>query len=194
MHKRNTQPLEWMILATAVGIISTFSAPWLELRGTFSAWRLIEWHTFWRGESAFMLGEVVAANYRVLVEFATMQMQDLVRGALIVGALLGGWHVLVLGALLVAGARRRLRAGASRTRVALEIIALLAINLSVLAALTWLLALPSSLDTKVDFRFAGDVHTDSLIWSNVNVLPVAPLLAGLSIVGQIIAFLKKRKS
>ncbi|MBI5305939.1 MAG: hypothetical protein HY868_27670 [Chloroflexi bacterium] len=191
---RKTRPSELAILATAIGIIATFAAPWLELRGTFSAWRIVEWHTFWRGESAFMLGDVVAANYRIPIEFATMQMQDLTRGVLIVGAILGVWHAFALVALLVAGARLRLRVGASRGRVAFEIVALLAINLIALGVLVWLLALPSSLDTKVDFRLGTEIHTDSLIWSSVTLLPVAPLLAILAVIAQIIALSKNRKS
>lgn len=192
-QKQTISSIELLIVATAIGIISVFSAPWLEMRGTFSAWRIVEWHTFWRGESAFMLGDVVATNYRVTVEFATAQMQTLLNTTWLVGAILATWHTLVLIGLLIIGTRMRLRAGASHKRVALELIVLLAINLVVLSALTWLLALPSSLDNKVDFRLSGDLHTDSLIWSSVNVLPIAPLFSIIAVVGQMLAFLRNRK-
>lgn len=191
---RNTHSNEPLWLATLVGITATCAAPWLEMRGAFAAWRIREWHTFWHGENAFMLGEVVAANYRMTIEFATTQMQDLVRNVFIGGAVLGTWHTCVLLGLLVATARARARAGASRRQVARDLAGVLIVNLLVLGALTWLFALPSSLDTKVDFRTGADVHTDSLIWSSVQLLPVAPIAAALAVFVQMSAFIKNRRA
>ncbi len=180
-------PLECLLPSTAIGIIATIAAPWMELRGTYAAWRIVEWHAFWRGDRAFLLGDVVATNYQLPIEYATVAMQNTLRDLFALGSILGVWHVVVLIALLVAGARLRLRAGASRTRVALEIIALIAVNAIVLALLTMLLALPSSLTQKVDFRTSVDIHTDSLIWSSINVLLLAPALSVIAVVGQLIA-------
>ncbi len=184
--------LELLIVSTAVGFVATFAAPWVELRGTYAAWRIVEWHTFWRGgfdgaQPAFQLASVVAANYHVPVEFATTAMQETLRAVFALGSALGAWFSIVLVALLAAGARMRLRARATRRRVAAEVIALVFVNLLVLYLLATLLALPSTLAPKVDFRAGADIHTDSLIWSGVSVLPIAPALAVLSIVGQLVA-------
>ncbi|HEX7593814.1 MAG TPA: hypothetical protein VF429_06550 [Anaerolineae bacterium] len=179
--------LELLIVSTAVGFVATFAAPWLELRGTYAAWRIVEWHTFWRGESSFQLASVIAANYHVPVEFATAAMQDTLRAVFALGSALGAWFSIVLVALLAAGARMRLRAGTTRRRVAAEVIVIVFVNLLVLYLLATLLALPSTLTPKVDFRTSADIHTDSLIWSGISVLPIAPALAVLSIVGQLVA-------
>jgi hypothetical protein len=184
---RGNRLLELLIVSTAVGFVATFAAPWLELRGTYAAWRIVEWHTFWRGEGAFQLASVVAANYHVPVEFATTAMQDALRTVFALGSALGAWFSIVLVALLAVGARMRLRSGATRRRVAAEVIANVFVNLLVLYLLATLLALPSTLTPKVDFRVSADIHTDSLIWSGVLVLPIAPALAVLSIVGQLVA-------
>ncbi len=178
---------ELFLISTAIGLVATFAAPWVELRGTYAAWRIVEWHTFWRGESAFQLANVVAADYRVPVEFATTAMQDTLRAVFVLGGALGAWHSIALIALLIAGARMRLRTNVSRQRVALEIAAIVLVNLTALYVLAMLLALPSSLTPKVDFRSAADIHTDSLIWSGMTILPIAPAFAILSIFGQLSA-------
>ncbi|HEX7587069.1 MAG TPA: hypothetical protein VF478_02030 [Anaerolineae bacterium] len=174
---RKPLPIEFLLLSTAIGIAATFAAPWLELRGTYAAWRIVEWHTFWRGESAFQLASVVASNYHVSVEYATGEMQLILRACFALGSALGLWHAGVLIALLVIGARMRLRAGASWPRVALEFAAIVVLNAAVIYLLALLLALPSSLTPKVDFRAGAEIHSDSLIWSDVTVLPVAPAFA-----------------
>ena len=190
--KSRISPVELFILSTAIGLAAMFGAPWLELRGTYAAWRIDEWHTFWRGgfdgaQPAFQLASVVAVNYRVPVEFATTAMRDTLRAVFAFGSVLGAWYILALIALLVVGARIRLRAGASRARVAFGTAAIVMVNVAVLYALAVLLALPSSLTPKVDFRTGADIHTDSLIWSSAMVLPVAPALAILGVLGQLAA-------
>ena len=174
---RKSFPIELLILSTAIGLAATFAAPWLELRGTYAAWRIVEWHTFWRGDSAFQLSNVVASNYRVTVEYATGEMQFILRACFALGSALGLWHAGVLIALLAIGGRMRLRAGGSWVRVVLEIAAIVVLNAAVIYLLALLLALPSSLTPKVDFRAGAEIHSDSLIWSNVTVLPVAPAFA-----------------
>jgi hypothetical protein len=191
---RNPNSTEWLWLATLIGIIAAFAAPWLELRGTFAAWRVVEWHTFWRGENSFMLSEVVAANYRMPIEFATAPMRNWMHAVFLGGAALGAWHTLAWLGLLAAHARGRRRAGASRGHVVRDIVGVLVITLLVLGALTWLFALPSSRDIKIDFRTGADVHTDSLVWSSAQCLPVAPMLAGLAALAQIIAFVQRRRT
>jgi hypothetical protein len=189
---RGKNLLELLIVSTAVGFVATFAAPWLELRGMYAAWRIVEWHTFWRGgfdgaQPAFQLTSVVAANYHVPVEFATTAMQDTLRAVFALGSALGAWFSIVLVALLAAGARMRLRSGATRRRVAAEVIVIVLVNLLVLYLLVALLALPSTLTPKVDFRAGADIHTDSLIWSGVSVLPIAPALSILAAIGDLIA-------
>ncbi len=179
------------IFATAIGVLATFAAPWLELRGTYAAWRVIEWHTFWRGDGAFLLANVVSANVNVPIEFATTAMPATMREVMWLGGALGAWHGLALIGLLAVGARMRLRAGASRLRVTLEILTLVVVNVLLVFALAWLLALPSSLTPKVDFRAGADLHTNSLIWSSVTWLPLAPMLAVLAWVGQLIALFQR---
>lgn len=183
---KKPSPIEFLILSTAIGLVATFAAPWLELRGTYAAWRIVEWHTFWRGADAFQLASVVAADYRVPIEFATVSMQDTLRVVFAFGSALAAWHSIVLIALLVAGARMRLRAGVSRKRVAFEIAAIVFVNIGALFLFATLLALPSSLTPKVDFRSAADIHTDSLIWSSVTILPIVPGLAVLAVFGDLI--------
>ena len=182
--------IELILVSTAIGIVATFAAPWLELRGTYAAWRIVEWHTFWRGESAFQLASVVASNYRVAIEYATGEMQSTLGACFALGSGLGLWHAGVLIALLVMGARMRLGAGASWPRVALEIAAILVVNAAVIYILTLLLTLPSSLSPKVDFRAGAEVHSDSLIWSDVTVLPVAPVFAVIAAIADVFALFK----
>jgi hypothetical protein len=96
----------------------------------------------------------------------------------------------VLIVLLAIGARMRLHAGGSRLRVSLEIAAIMASNAAVIFILTLLLALPSSLTPKVDFRAGAEVHSDSLIWSGVSLLPVAPAFAIFTVVIDGLALVK----
>ena len=187
---RKSFPIELVLLSTAIGIVATFAAPWLELRGTYAAWRIVEWHTFWRGEGAFQLASVVASDYRVTIEYATVEMQSILGACFTLGSALGLWHLSALIALLVVGARMRLRAGESRLRVALEISAIFALNAAVIYILISLLALPSSLIPKVDFRAGAEVHSDSLIWSDVTVLPVAPAFALIAAAADVFALLR----
>jgi hypothetical protein len=149
----------------------------MELRGSYAAWRITEWHTFWRGEAAFLLSYVVAANYRVPIEFATTAMQETVSRLFILGATLGAWHSAVFIALMFAGARQRWLRRPARWRVAAQVVVLFAASALVLYLCAVLFALPSSLSPKVDFRSQGEIHVDSLIWSSLNVFPVAPALA-----------------
>ncbi len=185
--KSRISRIEIFILSTAIGLAATFTAPWLELRGTYAAWRIDEWHTFWRCAGAFQLSSVVAANYHVPIEFATGEMQAMLRDVFAVGSALAAWHSIALIALLVIGARLRLRAGGSPVRVALEFAAIVAVNVAVLYALAVLLALPSTLTSKVDFRASSVVHSDSLIWSSIAILPVAPALAMIAAIAQVIS-------
>ena len=122
--------------------------------------------------------------YRVPVEYATVALQNILRDLFVVGGVLGAWHVVAAVAILVAGARARLNAGISPARVALEIVALVVVNVIALGLLAWLLALPSSITPKIDFRASADVHTDTLVWSNLNPFPVAPLLSFIAVVIQ----------
>jgi hypothetical protein len=170
-------PIEIILFSTAIGIAATFAAPWLELRGTYAAWRIVEWHTFWRGEGGFQLASVVASDYPVTIEYATDEMRAALGACFALGSALGVWNAGVFSALVVMGARMRLRAGVSWLRVALEIGVILAVNGAVLYILTLVLAFPSSLAPKVDFRADAQVHSDSLIWSSVSLLPVAPASA-----------------
>jgi len=181
-----------LLASTALGLVATLAAPWVELRGTYAAWRIVEWHTFWRGsldgaQPAFQLADVVASNGQVPVEFATSEMPAQLRNLLMLGSALGVWHGLTFIALLAFGTRMRLCAGVERRRVALEIAAIVLVNLVALYLLTTLLALPSSLTPKVDFRTAADIHTDSLIWSSVTVLPIAPVLSVIAVIAQVAA-------
>ncbi len=168
---------ELLLLSTAIGLVSTFAAPWTELRGAFSAWRIAEWHTFWRGASSFLLTDVVATSYAVPVEFATAAMRDSLGNLFLLGAALGTWHAVVFVALIFAGARTRIRGGASVWRVAILVALLFFASVLALYILSRLFALPSSLSLKVDFRSQADIHTDSLIWSTLNIFPAAPALA-----------------
>jgi hypothetical protein len=184
---RKLSPIEILSLLTALGIIATFAVPWVELRGTYAAWRIVEWHTFWRGEDAFQLASVVSSSYRMPIEYATNEMQATVHTLSTIGFALGIWHVIALIVLLIVGIRWRLHSGVNMKRTALDILALMIVNLGVLYLLAILLALPSSLTPKVDFRTAEDIHTNSLIWSSVNILPVAPMLSILSMLFQLFA-------
>ena len=171
--------IDLLILTLAIGLIATFSAPWVELRGSYAAWRIDEWHTFWRGTNAFMLDSVVSSNLVVPIEYATTAMQSMLQNILVLGRSLGIWHGSALGGLLFFGAQIRSRAGASRLRVVLET-GVIALGIIVMLGIfAWLFTLPSSLTTKVDFRTELDVHMDSLIWSNADVIFLVP---GLSIV------------
>lgn len=182
------------MVSTAVGIVATFAAPWLELRGTYAAWRIVEWHAFWRGAESFQLASVVAANYRVPIEFATTDLPAMLANLFVLGSALGAWHGIAFIGLLVIGARIRLRAGTSRARVAVELVSIVVVNATVVYLLAILLALPSSLASKVDFRPGADVHTDSLIWSSVTVLPVAPAFALITAVAGITTLAMRAKS
>ncbi len=168
---------ELLILSTAVGLLATFAAPWMELRGTYAAWRITEWHTFWHGATPFLLSDVVAASYQVPIEFATTGMQHTVPRLFIVGAVLGMWHSAVFLALVFAGARRRWRGPSAKWRVAAQVVVLVAASSLALYFFSLFCTLPSSLTPKVDFRTQSDIHVDSLIWSSLNVFPVSPLLA-----------------
>ncbi|MBI4787508.1 MAG: hypothetical protein HY782_10730 [Chloroflexi bacterium] len=176
-----------MVLSTAIGLVATFAAPWMESQGTFQSWRIVEWRTFWRGDGAFQLADIVAPGYQVPVEYATTAMQSTAQNLFAIGTALGVWHGIALVILLASGARLRLRADVPRGRVAVEIALVVLVNAVALVALTVLLALPSSLSMKVDFRAPGDLHTDSLIWSNLTILPIAPVLSVLAALGQVIA-------
>ncbi|MBI5652291.1 MAG: hypothetical protein HZC40_17885 [Chloroflexi bacterium] len=180
---RKFATFDLLILSTAIGLIATIAAPWVELRGAFAAWRVVEWHTFWRGDNAFMLGDVVAANYRVPIEYATVALENNLRALALIGGALALWHSALFGAILFA-LRRALRAR--------DLIAIILGSVIVLALLAFLLALPSSLDVKVDFRSASDVHTDTLIWSSIQILPIAPAFAVIAMAIQIIALWKIR--
>ncbi|HEX9077060.1 MAG TPA: hypothetical protein VF932_14845, partial [Anaerolineae bacterium] len=166
--------------------LATFAAPWLELRGTFQSWRIVEWHTFWRGEGAFQLAQVVAPGYVVPVEFATEEMRSTVRNLSVLGTVLAGWHTFAMAVLLYADVRPRAQLG-SRWGIGVRVAILLLIVVAVLAVFTVLLALPSSLSMKVDFRAPSDLHSDSLIWSDLAVLPVGPVLAILAVVIQVVS-------
>ena len=155
------------------------------MRGSYAAWRIDEWHTFWRGTNAFILDSVVSSNMVVPIEYATTVMQSTLQNLFVVGGILGVWHSIALIVLLYAGARMRLRAGVSRVRVALEIGMIVVVMIAILGALAWLFTLPSSLTTKVDFRTALDVHTDSLIWSSVEIVFIVPGLAIAAALAQI---------
>ena len=93
------------------------------------------------------------------------------------GSALGLWHAGVLIVLVALGARMRLRSGESRLRVAVEIAAITGVNAAIICILTVLLAMPSSLTPKVDFRAGAEIHSNSLIWSSTSLLPVAPVFA-----------------
>lgn len=184
--------LDLLIPSTAVGFVATFAAPWLELQGTFQSWRIVEWHTFWRGDGAFTLGDVVANNYRIPVEYATNGMQTFVHDVFWIGSALGVWHLLAWLALLLVGARWRLTSGASRRRVLVEMVGLVVVNAAVLYGLTALLTAFSQLSLKVDFRTPADLHSDSLIWSNITLLPVAPVLSVLAAGVQVVVIALNR--
>ncbi len=184
---RSRQSIELFVIATFIGILATFAAPWYELRGTYAAWRIVEWHTFWRGDSAFQLASVVATNFQVPIEYATVEMQSTLRNRFALGSVLGAWHSIALIVLLVIGARWRVRAGVPKMRVALEIAGLVIVNAIVLYGLAIVLASPSSLTPKIDFRTGAEIHTDSLIWSDLNLFPVAPVLSIVALLGQLVA-------
>jgi hypothetical protein len=177
-----------IVVATAIGLVATFAVPWYELRGAFAAWRIVEWHTFWRGADAFQLASVVASDYHVPIEYATTAMQNTLHEVFVIGSALGVWHIGAAMGLLIAGTRIRRRAGISKLRVALEIGALIAVNTLALYLLAWLLASPSNITTKVDFRSAGDIHTDTLIWSSLDIFPIAPVLSLAAFVIQLFWF------
>ncbi len=175
---------EILLLAAVIGLIATLAAPWLELRGTWQSWRIVEWHTFWRGDGAFMLADLVAASFTLPIEFATSAMRDTVHLAAVVGTVLALWHTLVFLALVGIGANARLRRGLAGWRVAAEtVLILLAVGI-VLYSLALIFALPSSLAPKVDFRTPTDLHSDSLVWSSVTIFPIAPALSLLAAVVQ----------
>ncbi len=166
--------------------MATFAAPWIELRGSFSAWRITEWHAFWRGAPSFLLSDVVANSYSVPIEFATTAMHDVLGYLFLLGAVLGAWHSVVFVSLVFAGARARWRSGAPASRVVIFAALLLLASGAALFILAHVFTFPSSLSTKVDFRSQADVHTDSLIWSTLNIFPVAPALALAAVLLQVV--------
>ncbi len=178
---------ELVLLSTAIGLVATYAAPWMELRGTFAAWRITEWHAFWRGSTAFLLSDEVARDYSVPVEFATTATQNTVSALVLLGVVLGAWHTIVFMALVLNGARRRWRAGSPAWRVGIQVALILLVSAVALYSLAYLFALPSTLSLKVDFRSQGDVHANSLIWSTLNVFPGAPLMAVLAAFVQLVA-------
>lgn len=184
------RPSEALVLLTAIGLIATIAAPWYELRGTFAAWRIVEWHAFWRGNGAFQLSSVAASDYRVTIEYATQAMQDTLRALTMLGSVLAAWHVIVLAILLSAGARWRLRQ-VSRARVLAEIAGLVGVISVVLGGLILLFGLPSSITSKIDFRTAADIHTDSLIWSHLDIFLIAPALSLFAALGQLLIGLRR---
>lgn len=175
--KFKPSPVEILLICTVIGIAATFAAPWFELRGTYAAWRIVEWHTFWRGEDAFLLGSVVAPDYQVSIEYATREMQSMLSTGFALGSALGLWHGGLLVALVALGARMRLLSGESPSRVARELATIVGLNAAILRILIVLLALPSTITPKVDFRTGAEVHSDSLVWSSISLLPVAPAFA-----------------
>ena len=184
------RPVEALVMLTATGLFATLAAPWYELRGTFAAWRIVEWHAFWHGDSAFQLSSVVASDYRVTIEYATQAMQDTLRTLMMLGSVLAMWHVSVLAILLIAGARWRLRQ-ASRTRALAESAGLVGVISIVLGGLILLFALPSSIAPKIDFRTTADIHTDSLIWSHLDIFLIAPALSIFAALGQLVIGLRR---
>jgi hypothetical protein len=193
--KNNRQTyIEILILTLAIGLIATFSAPWYEMRGSYAAWRIDEWHAFWRGTRAFMLDSVVSSNMVVPIEYATTAMQSMLENMFLVGGILGAWHSVVLAVLLVLGARIRTRAGVSRVRAVFESVALVFATLVILGILAWFFTLPSSLTTKVDFRTELDVHTDSLIWSNADIVFLVPGLSIAAALAQIFIAIRMLKT
>lgn len=188
----NPKTFQLLFLSTLVGILATFAAPWYELRGTYAAWRIVEWHTFWRGENAFQLASVVASNYQVPIEYATAEMPNTLRNLIVLGSVLGTWHLIVLIALIVIGARWRMKSGVAISCVVIELAGLVIVNVMVLYGLSIVLALPSSLTPKIDFRTGAEIHTNSLIWSDLNILPIAPALSIVSWLGQIVVWASRR--
>lgn len=177
---------ELVLFSTGIGLVATFAAPWMELRGTFAAWRITEWNAFWRGANAFLLSDVVAGDYRIPMEFATTSMQNTISALFLLGIVLGVWHTVLFVALVLDGARWRWRAGSPVWRLGIKVVLILLASALALYFLAYLFALPSSLSPKVDFRAQGDVHADSLIWSSLNVFPVAPLLALVAAIAQLV--------
>ncbi len=189
MTRLHISNCEVFLVASFIGLIATFSAPWLELRGTFQAWRIVEWHTFWRGDAAFMLADVVSANFSPPIEFATGGMRDTVRLVSTAGVMLAVWHTGAFLALVGLGAIARTGRGIPERRSLLEGIIILLAAVIVLYALAQVFALPSALSGKVDFRTPADIHSDSLVWSSVAVFPVAPMLSlGATVIQVIVLF------
>jgi ABC-type uncharacterized transport system fused permease/ATPase subunit len=155
------------------------------MRGSYEAWRVDEWHTFWCSANAYTLDSVVSSNVNVPIEYATTAMQSTLQNLFVVGGILGAWHSIAFTALLFVGARMRSRSGTSHARVALEIGVIVLVIILMLGALAWLFTLPSSLATKVDFRTALDVHTDSLIWSSAGIIFIVPGLSIIAALAQI---------
>lgn len=95
-------------------------------------------------------------------------MQQLVRDLSVAGAVLAGWHLIVLVALLALGTRSRIRGGSPVQRTVPGIAVVLMVNAIILYLLVIGLALPSGLSLKVDFRTPEDLHSSGLIWSDVT--------------------------
>jgi hypothetical protein len=183
--KQQPNRTELVIAATAIGLVATFGAAWFELRGAYAAWRISEWHVFWRGAASYRLGDVVSGGFPVPIEFATPSIERDVARLVMFGGALAIWHSAAYVALLIAGAQRRTRLGVPLPRVGLETGAILILSVLALYVLAMLFSFPSSLSLKVDFRFPGDTHTDTLVWSNLEIFPVAPALALLAGVVQV---------
>ncbi len=173
-------PVQVLAFAALVGLIATFSAPWFELRGSFASWRIVEYHTFWRGQASFQLGDVVAPDFTVPIEFATTAMQNELQLLVQLGYVLGAWHAIGFAAVLGAIALGKEKAGSGDLRTLATVVLIGVATVAWLYLFAQVFALPSSRSLKVDFRTPEEVHTDSLIWSSLVVLPVAPMLAALA--------------
>jgi hypothetical protein len=115
----------------------------------------------------------------------------MVRNIRIASSVLGAWRAIVTIGLLAGGVRWRARTGVLLCRVILEFSYLLLITAIVLYSIMALGDLASSLSPKVDFRTAAEIHSDSLIWLSVTLLPIAPGLSVLAVVGQLITSLRR---
>lgn len=184
---------EILLVVTVIGLIATFAVPWVELRGAYAAWRVTEWHAVWRSNSSFQLAEIVAPNYPVPIEFATEDMRRELDYLIGLGRVLGASHGLVLTGLLIAIVRQSRKRGASYRRVAIQLSALVAANLVALALLSVLLGLPSSISTNVDFR-TPEVHTDTLVWTGLTLLPIGPIISSIAVVVEAVLLLRAART
>ncbi len=174
-----------LILSTAIGLIGSIAAPWLEFRGVFQSWRIDEWHTFWRGDSSFLLGDVVAPEYPVPVEYAQPRLSELVLAGRLAGAPVALWNLGAAVVLAYAWIRPRRLNRMTISAALLKLSAFAFILIIFLLILTWALTSPSNLSLKVDFRTPEDLHSTTLVWSDVAALPVGPCLASAASLCQI---------